>query len=644
MEDFEYSVEICDRDWDCFFAECEECNLLPASLAGLDDSGMSDIDDARSILAKRAQKVDLKASLSDTDHLIDGPPDCEGSPVEHYLSKYGVGGMESVLSGSEEDLHLQSVNIFFERLKSGTEADRLTEPSQVTKGKNREKKKEEEKCGDGQEASGSGMPKNCPKLNSLPASSETAVGKVTEIEETDMLTDSGFFTQPDESKPEQTSEDFQDDFNNTELSPGSGMAAKSSSSKTFMWETEPLTLCPEADVYPEGMLMTSVGDIPESVLTGNAQTCLRKISKNISVHNLPALESKSNYTWKSQTLQTPDKEELEKAEYFTNGHMPGQDTDCVAPSSTDGYRISLTDVFQYLFGGKQSNPSPSATDALTSHYTCGNSVSETYDHFFSEFDTESFFYPFITTEEKAKDKLVPIFSCSRSANKNLQHPDTYEHFFASSSSDDSSEDEDNCGPVRVVSRLSRTSTASKIDMYENFFTDKDLRQNFFWKNTLSLRNIGLAGSTVKKQALSNLSPAPLRPSAKSLQRTVYPVNVLGNQDLMFPDPLLYHLEERISRQLMQQPSGFEDLQMAVSNPRLDASLLPIRHSDMCLLCIAFASWVMKTTNPQVGDAWKAVLLANVSALSAIRYLRKYVKMEAASSEKKMHCTTTPSSS
>uniref|UniRef100_A0A672ZXB4 Uncharacterized protein n=1 Tax=Sphaeramia orbicularis TaxID=375764 RepID=A0A672ZXB4_9TELE len=45
---------------------------------------------------------------------------------------------------------------------------------------------------------------------------------------------------------------------------------------------------------------------------------------------------------------------------------------------------------------------------------------------------------------------------------------------------------------------------------------------------------------------------------------------------------------------------------------------------MCLVCIAFASWVLKTANPQDGDTWKAVLLANVSALSAIRYLRNPV--------------------
>ncbi|XP_061908204.1 PGC-1 and ERR-induced regulator in muscle protein 1 isoform X1 [Entelurus aequoreus] len=66
----------------------------------------------------------------------------------------------------------------------------------------------------------------------------------------------------------------------------------------------------------------------------------------------------------------------------------------------------------------------------------------------------------------------------------------------------------------------------------------------------------------------------------------------------------------------------------------DASVLPLRQSDMCLVCIAFASWVLKTANPQVGDTWKAVLLANISALSAIRHLRKFAKVEVAATHNK----------
>ncbi|KAK5863435.1 hypothetical protein PBY51_000464 [Eleginops maclovinus] len=474
MEDFEYSVDISDRDWECFFTECEECSLLPPSLAGVDDSGMSDIDDTGSILSKRVQKVDLTDGFSEADRPIDGPPDCEGSPVEHYLSNHTIGGMESVLSGSEEDIHLQSVNIFFERLKRVTEAESLIDPNQERDGKKQEAIQEEEQRSDGQQASSRFLPKHLLQLNSLPASGETAVGKET-----------------------------------TNL------------------------------VNTIDRINTMKEDVP----------------------------------------------------------------------------------------GPKISPKPAASTVALTTYTSAYPKKG------------SFFYPLIT-----KEKLVPIFPYSRSATRDLKFPEAYEHFFASSSSDDSSgesDEEDGCSPVRVVTRFSRKTSASQIstDIYEHFFTDGDLRQNFFWNTTLSFRNMSLTKSTIHKESLSNpQSCVPVRQSSRSIGRIVHPVNALGNEDIMFPDPLLHHLDNRFYTQLIHQPFSFDDLQTAVSNPRLDASLLPLRQSDMCLVCIAFASWVLKTANPQVGDTWKAVLLANVSALSAIRYLRKYVKMEAAASERKLKYT------
>ncbi|XP_031701374.1 uncharacterized protein perm1a [Anarrhichthys ocellatus] len=463
------------------------------------------------------------------------------------------------------------------------------------------------------------------------AAPPSSLPPLQDSEETSMfaVTDSSFFTQLDESQSERTNENTPSHPNSIETSSGSVIAANSSSSSGVMWESL------GADIHPENMTLTSVGDICKPVPSEGAQTCLRKISKNVSVHNLESLR----YTRKVQTLQTLDEGALQKVEYFTDGHMPKQqkDMESLASLSTDSYRISLQDILQYLFSGKKSVPSQPAPDNITTCYTDGNSVPETYDHFFSEFDTESFFYPFIPAEDRTKDELVPIFACSRSANRYLQFPEAYDHFFASSSSDESSveSDEEEDGPVRVVSRFNLASSTSPIstDIYENFFTDRDLRKNFFWKTTFSFRNIRLTGSTVQKQTLSNpLSRVPVRQRGRSLGRTVHPLNALGKQDGMFPDPLL-----------CQQPFRHEDLQTAASNPRLDASLLPLRQSDMCLVCIAFASWVLKTANPQVGDTWKAVLLANVSALSAIRYLRKYVTMEAAASEKNMSYTASSDS-
>uniref|UniRef100_A0A8C7HTU1 PGC-1 and ERR-induced regulator in muscle protein 1 n=1 Tax=Oncorhynchus kisutch TaxID=8019 RepID=A0A8C7HTU1_ONCKI len=56
----------------------------------------------------------------------------------------------------------------------------------------------------------------------------------------------------------------------------------------------------------------------------------------------------------------------------------------------------------------------------------------------------------------------------------------------------------------------------------------------------------------------------------------------------------------------------------------DGILFSLKQSDMCLVCIAFASWVLRSADPMAADTWKAALLANVSAISAIQYLRRYV--------------------
>lgn len=128
MDDFEYSVHISDRDWDCFFQECEDCDLLSPVLASREDSGMSDIDEMGCHFLNRTPVVDTEP---DPDLQIDGPPVCEGSPVYNYLSKYGIRSPEQVLSGSEEDLHLQTVNLFFEQLKSVTENEQPLEQSHV---------------------------------------------------------------------------------------------------------------------------------------------------------------------------------------------------------------------------------------------------------------------------------------------------------------------------------------------------------------------------------------------------------------------------------------------------------------------------------------------------------------------------------
>ncbi|NWT08502.1 PERM1 protein, partial [Vireo altiloquus] len=51
----------------------------------------------------------------------------------------------------------------------------------------------------------------------------------------------------------------------------------------------------------------------------------------------------------------------------------------------------------------------------------------------------------------------------------------------------------------------------------------------------------------------------------------------------------------------------------------------LSHKDMCLVFCAFASWAVKTSDLQAPDAWKTMFLASFGTLSAIRYFRRQVR-------------------
>ncbi|NXO89176.1 PERM1 protein, partial [Certhia brachydactyla] len=58
---------------------------------------------------------------------------------------------------------------------------------------------------------------------------------------------------------------------------------------------------------------------------------------------------------------------------------------------------------------------------------------------------------------------------------------------------------------------------------------------------------------------------------------------------------------------------------AAEDPRV------LSHKDMCLVFCAFASWAVKTSDLQAPDAWKTMFLASFGTLSAIRYFRRQVR-------------------
>ncbi|XP_026116218.1 uncharacterized protein perm1b [Carassius auratus] len=223
------------------------------------------------------------------------------------------------------------------------------------------------------------------------------------------------------------------------------------------------------------------------------------------------------------------------------------------------------------------------------------SVAETYDDFFSDFEVGNFLFPSIQVSTKSEKTLVPVYSSSHSVVKDLDYPEVEEVI--------PSDCEDESAPIRVM-RCAKPSDTSNIC----FITRT-------WRN-LSLRRTNLLmGRTWCRMATSWGFPKTAdtvygyrtRTTSSSIAQPKLPELFLENQ-------ALGQVTEHQIR-----------VGATVADTDRDCILFSLKQTDMCLVCIAFASWVLKSSNPQSTDMWKAALLANVSAISAIQYLRRYVK-------------------
>ncbi|XP_036388425.1 uncharacterized protein LOC118780175 [Megalops cyprinoides] len=430
----------------------------------------------------------------------------------------------------------------------------------------------------------------------------------------------------------------------------------SSSSRGVLWESEPDPISPGANNGLEEAATLHAEDANPALLrSSSAKQGFRRMCKNISVQNLRALETEPqvNQASRNASLCTVVMEEEESNEYRRASYESKETCDSVplgsrgnaeasATSSlpedvfTGGYVFSFPEIFEYLFGTGETKAGHVDAACPEVPVCDEGSVPEMYDHFFSEFETGNFFLPLIQGSDESQNKPVPIFSCSRSSKRNMQFPEAYDYFFPDDSPVESSEDEDDHShdrtPIRVVTRYDKVAstppgTAAAPDMYEQFFADSDCRDNLFWSNPLSLRRLFFGGLTGSRQMSPSFALQPRDYHRNAVLSTVYADSAVGNPGPARPQLPLYCLEERIFRELAEQQMRYGDLHNAVAIPRPDGPLLSLKQSDMCLICIAFASWVLKTANPQDADTWKAALLANISALSAIRYLRRYIREE-----------------
>lgn len=200
-----------------------------------------------------------------------------------------------------------------------------------------------------------------------------------------------------------------------------------------------------------------------------------------------------------------------------------------------------------------------------------------------------------------QDKPIPIFSCSHPTVRELTFP-TPQYVFLSTDCK-----EDVFSPIRLVSHSFNQSrdcgmAAAATQGFGN------------WKNLLSIRKIRFhdKGSIWCRSTGSWVFP--FEEEEITIKRADPPVTVVAEGS-----------NSSVSFQLCRDMAAQQAILDTIQATRRQGIFTTLKQSDMCLVCIAFASWVLRSSDPEAADAWKAALLANVSALSAIQYLRQYVK-------------------
>lgn len=271
----------------------------------------------------------------------------------------------------------------------------------------------------------------------------------------------------------------------------------------------------------------------------------------------------------------------------------------------------LTSLFMVLKGDRDSEQFQTRTNISLPFSPNLLSVPETYDDFFSDFEVGNFLFPSVKGTTHCEKNTVPIYSSSCSVVKDLTFPEVEGMMLSDS--------EDGSIPIRVITQFSGQQRCASPSETPNLCFNTNHNT---WRN-LSLRRIKLSfmGRTWCRMATSSGSRKDSRDDA-AFQDNL-DIATISNSSKAHPKVPVLLLDDQALQhsiyvgQTVRGPGTFEayeSLHEKFSISRLTWQLLltgrdrfrySIRQADMCLVCIAFASWVLKSTNPQSSDMWKA---------------------------------------
>lgn len=415
--------------------------------------------------------------------------------------------------------------------------------------------------------------------------------------------DSDYFTHIDESKPDRSSCDFSTSnfveeywqFLNSSRNSSPDHQDKSSQShrtsyssfSTYEEDSDEMgTPVPSEDCsgqqWPHGSTF-SLCDL----------TSPQHLRKNKSMYNVHALNSLEDLTLQSFFDQSCCRPLEENVSMKTSDSFNISTCAPIMCYTDEQYQISFPRVFEYLF---TDNKEKYEVMSVTLYGLREIPKSPAHDYTFCAVDSDLPLISFCDSE--CSEEPIPIFSCTHPTVRELTFPKAGYIFLGTNSM--TLED---VSPIRVVSQsLIRNFNCKRTD--RSYWFSQDLSSLFSIKK-FCFHDKGCDAWTYQVEAEKK------------------PVNAIDSHFGVVTEGGASSVTSKLLRDTAVRQ--ITDNQISTNPPSIFST---IKQSDMCLVCIAFASWVLKSSDPEAADAWKAALLANVSALSAIQYLRQYMKKNA----------------
>ncbi|KAJ1145057.1 hypothetical protein NDU88_011349 [Pleurodeles waltl] len=257
---------------------------------------------------------------------------------------------------------------------------------------------------------------------------------------------------------------------------------------------------------------------------------------------------------------------------------------------------------------------------------------ETYDFFFCENHEQG--EPNARNIQANKPEALLVVDSEEA----MSAPEIYEYFFCEGEKDDCmlertplvqgwcSRTRPPSPPAGEHSTEDQPTSISFPEAYEHFFDDSN-RPISSHRGLFGMSSLRATGVPA---AWRSFLPQRIRLQVKPVTSISTTEMKAGRQRQLCPLLMNPHLTKEESQE--QGEASRKAIAIRGAHPRQ----LVIGQGDMCLVFLAFATWAVKTTDLQAPDAWKTALLANLGAVTAIRYLRRRARGEGGRLHQRCH--------